>query len=306
MKKFRQFTKERKFKLSAHALKHGVATHFSHGEDSRLSDHEMKHGVATHFSHSENRKKKKTLNENYGGLYTKYDAIKKHADEHKPNSHLAVPDNKLNPYLPEGIYREAAKVSQRVAADHPYEDVPHKKEVKKYTENSGPLNRCLYESHVRGDSEPSVPLNHNLGHLDAAVGHHKLKHDLIVYSGVTPRVPNDAAMHPDRKVYHPGFISTSLNPRIAVDFAKPDNDGNHHIVKLHLKAGQPALPVLRHSEHVNETEVIVPRGHTLKLHDKPEIHECDGQMPGGDWSKKEKLYIWAAHIHHDEDGKEKE
>lgn len=276
MKKFRQFTKDKKKKLTAHELKHGVATHFEHGENRKKSLKEEK----VHPS--------------------KYHLADDYGSQDKSNHELDPVGSIVDygGYGPvQGHIKRVSSIAKAVADNHPYEPIYHKDAVNDYTGGSADTNMALYKHHTEGLTLPDHFQQH-LNKLDSAVGYHKLKHDLTVYSGVTGRVPKDAATHPERKVYHPGYVSTSLSSRTAIQFAKPDSEGNQHVLRIHLKKGHSALPILHHSRFKNENEVIVPRGHTFKISDNPEIHHFKAEDTGD----QKKLHIWDAHIH---DGDEK-
>ena len=122
-------------------------------------------------------------------------------------------------------------------------------------------------------------------HLDSAVKSHKLDHDLHVYHGTHSFNPGElASQHPDRLIKSAAYMSTSVHKATAHDFAL----GREHIIHIHLKKGEHALPIGRNSVLPEEHETLLPRGTTLKIHHEP-THLSSGAT------------VWHAHIHHGED-----
>ena len=118
----------------------------------------------------------------------------------------------------------------------------------------------------------------------------KLKHDLHVYHGTSAFNPDqEASKHPDRKIKMPMFLSTSINPKIAHNFAASGDghkDGTkRHILHIHLKKGQQGgVYIVRKSKFSNnEYEQLLPRDTTLKVHTLPTVLS-DG------------THIWHAHL----------
>ena len=113
-----------------------------------------------------------------------------------------------------------------------------------------------------------------------------------VHSGIKFHPDVEASKHPDRHIHLPAYTSTSLRPLKARTFASLQGGGgiDRHVLSIHVKKGQNALPILHNSSHLYEDEVLLPRDTTLKVAAKP--HKIDGENGGI------KTHYWKAHIVH--------
>lgn len=140
---------------------------------------------------------------------------------------------------------------------------------KKYKEE----NAQIHDEHVKS--------------LDASFHHPNavLKHDLHVFHGTNRFNPGEEARKGSGRITLPTYTSTSIDPRIAADFAGTSDDS--HIIHIHLKKGQRAHYLGSHSHYDNEKEVLLPRNSTIQIHPTPTVtHNGDGT----------KTHIWHGHL----------
>lgn len=107
--------------------------------------------------------------------------------------------------------------------------------------------------------------------IDKVISDHgTLNHDLHVYHGANFDPGDLAKKHPDGHIKSPCYLSTSHRKKTAQYFAAQGHgQGGYHILHIHLKKGQKALPILKHSEVASEHEHLLPRNTVLKVHPKP-------------------------------------
>jgi hypothetical protein len=104
-----------------------------------------------------------------------------------------------------------------------------------------------------------------------------------VYTGMYARIdPESSSVMKDSEgnlIYHnPGFTSTSLSHEIADGFAKtkPSPGYNHavrDIMKINIPGGYPHGSYIgRKSQHSDEYEYLLDKGHTFKLNPNPKVY----------------------------------
>lgn len=123
--------------------------------------------------------------------------------------------------------------------------------------------------------------------LDASFHHPHavLQHDLHVFHGTNKFNPGEEAKKGSGRITLPTYTSTSIDPKIASDFAGENEDS--HIIHLHLKKGQRAHYLGTHSSFENEKEVMLPRNSTIQIHPTPTVtHNGNGT----------KTHIWHGHV----------
>lgn len=163
-------------------------------------------------------------------------------------------------------------------------DRPH---LRKYAEDSSFLNQELFKAHRYGRTVDQHVADHDTKALDAAVGRNKLKKDLHVYSGVGFHPGHMRARHPEGHVHLAAYTSTSIDKHTAMDFAGDDEDGNKHIMHIHLKKGQKGKYMAPHGDDTDhEHEYLLPRHTTVQIHPEPTVHRSGGQ----------EYHIWHAHV----------
>ena len=167
----------------------------------------------------------------------------------------------------------------------------HLKHITKYTgdpDNDGAaVSSQLNKSLIKNKGEPSKAHKKTTEGLSHAIENNKLNHEVHVYSGTS----FDPREHIDKKgkLKSHAFISATHDKEIAAGYAQKaaQNRGSNssgHIMKIHLKPGDPATHVGRHSYYNGEHETVINRNTTLK-HEKTTSH----------WSPGEERYY---HIHH--------
>lgn len=176
----------------------------------------------------------------------------------------------------------------------------HDSAIEMYTTTSRHVNRTLLKHYEAGYDDPPKINEHNIQNLDKAIGHHKLEHELHVYSGVGFHPGEKCQMCPKGTIHLPAYTSTSICKKTATTFShaiegttdKYKHEPVNHVLHIHLKKGQRGLYVGKNSAYdQNEHEYILPRHTTLKVHPKPSVVP-EGGHNGNDY----KTYIWHAHV----------
>lgn len=188
---------------------------------------------------------------------------------------------------------------------HDHYDVksnPDWEHIRKYTAQSEPYNTYLFRHHAE-HNDPYHPLSQHkdmIEGMDRALSRHQLHIPLKVISGLKKNP--GLQMGENKRLYHPGFLSTSINPRIANNFSvklkKNSNDpGNyntpgedHHLV-IHLQPGQHGAYVGKHSEFDSEKELIMPRRSIFQIQDH-EVHPIQNLYTG----EPNHLHYWHATV----------
>jgi hypothetical protein len=256
MKSFIEYLFEGRKKRKAKRYKGGAAISYQ-GSGSRSGKaKKYKGGAAISYqgsgsrSHRLNEDEKPKLNYDYGN-WSQWVA-------QRHNDHIA-PDY-------QGVHNA-------LHARYPYEAAPNHPHVYSFTMGSKDLNEELLAHYNNGTTPPNYIAGHHLPSLDQSMGHHKLKHKLDVYSGVTFH-PGKLASANEDHIHFPNYLSTTLSKHTAASFTEPlKHDGvtARHILHLHLKKGQQGLYVGKHSSHDQEYEYILHRNQTFKINPKPEI-----------------------------------
>ena len=189
------------------------------------------------------------------------------------------------------------KLHNSLSSHYKYND-SHIETIKKYTgggtnrhepNGSEILNKELHEKRGKlGNSS----LNEFKTHVDKLVKHHKTPHDMHVYTGVAEhheitKMAKDG--NDNIKLHHHGFTSTSINKKVAEQFAHQNL--SRHIIKIHVPKGHHGAYVSHHSKNGYEKEFILPRGTRLHVHPKPTIINND---PYG--AKSGEFHVWHAKI----------
>jgi hypothetical protein len=135
--------------------------------------------------------------------------------------------------------------------------------VKNYTKGSEQLNSHLFKT----EGNPKESFHEKIGHIDKYLASKPSPADFHTYSGL------HKAPKPGLHIHH-GYMSTSLDPGTAEQFAKgPDT----HILKLNIKKDTNHGAYLEpHTKNKDEREFLVGRGKHIQIHPEPEKHEYYG------------------------------
>lgn len=164
---------------------------------------------------------------------------------------------------------------------------PEYDSVKAYTNGSFMVNDFLHQT-ASGKKIDEPRTLDNIKNIDSALDKHPTNVATSVFTGLrhspTKSFPVIGTENPESTIVHlPAYTSTSTSYGAARNFARPvehENDknfgiapGKHmHILKLHLPKGTPAMSVMGHTHFQNEKEILVGRGHNVKINTKPEIN----------------------------------
>ena len=186
------------------------------------------------------------------------------------------------------------------------------KHITQYTSDSAPLNRFHFFDHVGKISDDTSQILGNsvddLKELSTKISNHikatpAPTHlpDFHVYTGLFgTNNPRTQATHTDESgklLFHvPAFTSTSLNFLTAHDFAKMKNDGSltrgfGDVLRIKLPGGyHHGVYAKPHSEHTDEDEYLLDKGHTFKINPEPTYHAYNKKI----------VRVWDAEVHHRE------
>jgi hypothetical protein len=179
------------------------------------------------------------------------------------------------------------------------------------------INAELHENHRGFEKRKIQPYfdSENLGRvsaLDRAFSHkeYHVGRDHTVFTGLPESPETIIALEKKRigsnpthvHAHLPAFTSTSTDPFTARDFgaAVHERSGSPgiHMLRIHVPAGHPSIPVSSVSHHGHEKEVLLHRGTRLKISTTPITHErppLEGSIFG-----KVVTHIWDAEVvgHH--------
>ena len=138
----------------------------------------------------------------------------------------------------------------------------HKPAIKQYTFMSSGLNQHLIQSHLKNKKPINDFQGHDIKSLDESFI--PSKHKIHLYSGGRDiRESEPVSKTPDGyNVYHnPGFISSSIDPKVAQFFAnKAAKKGeDKHILHIQTQPDDPIRPVGKYSDIESEKEFLIPR-----------------------------------------------
>ena len=181
-------------------------------------------------------------------------------------------------------------------------------EVTRYTEDSAPINRYLHLIHngklsgmrsvfgVHVDDIDKISEGISNHFREAAPPSHIP--DFHVYTGLYKESnPNTGATHVDEHgnlIFHnPSFTSTTLGNVVAEDFAKKKTDPHYKsevadVFKIKIPGGYPHGAFVRPiSDHADEDEYLLDKGHTFKVKPNPTHYVSDGKV----------IRLWDAELH---------
>lgn len=130
----------------------------------------------------------------------------------------------------------------------------HKDAIAAYTVFNSRVNHGLLNKTLKPQEQPIVD------RLDEAMKLKTTPRPLVVYSGTN----SDHAhiLRNNEEVLHPGFISTSIDPKKAMAFATGKSGD---VLKIHLPSGHAGLYTGEMSSIPSEREFILPRNMKLRI-----------------------------------------
>jgi len=165
--------------------------------------------------------------------------------------------------------------------------------AKEYTSSSADLNSNLIAAHKsKHDKYPhkiDSYYHQSIHHLDSAtkrpIGHH-----IHLYSGLGF---NPAHMkNKNGHVHLPAYTSMTHDKfkahGFSIDKSYKHENGDRHILHLHMKKNDKGLHVSHFSHYHDEHETILPRNTKIKIHKKPTVYHEYGR----------KVHVWHAHVIH--------
>lgn len=181
---------------------------------------------------------------------------------------------------------------------------------RRYADDSKDINSSLLNYH-NGHSWRETH-NDYLSHLDRGMNKTKTTEPMTVYSGIkwspSKHLKNLSADEKHVDIHLPAFTSTSSSLKQAVGFAEhqtphkddekndvikeesPDSLNKYtvrHVLRIHLPKGTHAMTMLRHTFAPIEREVLLHRGHEIRLNRKPQRHFDLNGNP---------VNVWDAHV----------
>jgi len=117
--------------------------------------------------------------------------------------------------------------------------------------------------------------------MDTALNKARTDRPMTVYTGIRSKPKTDSNGH----AHLPGYTSASLDKSIAHEFAENKADENNskesHVLRIDLPKGSKAASLdhikpdknsaYAHDEYDREHEILMHRGHTIKIHPTPEV-----------------------------------
>lgn len=178
--------------------------------------------------------------------------------------------------------------------------------IGEYTEDSAKFNRYLHLLHNGKISGQGKILGMPYNEIHSAVSdisnvinnapHESHNNDFKVYSGLhaefNPERDAKATDENGNYIFHnPAFTSTSLRKIKALDFAREKTDEDyphkiHDVMSFTIPGGYPhGMFVKPFSEHDDEEEYLLDKGHTFIMNPHPKHYVYDGKIYR-EWSAK--------------------
>ena len=146
-------------------------------------------------------------------------------------------------------------------------DLPHKKALDAYTNNSRTINDYHWKK-AKGSRVPNENIDEKSRDLDSIIHSHKTPKKMVVYSGTKhdPREIKDE----NNIVHHPSYLSASLDKDVAKQFGDrlATRKGEmlyKHVLKIHVPEGHPGAYIAHSGLALkSEMEFMLPRGTNMK------------------------------------------
>ena len=162
-----------------------------------------------------------------------------------------------------------------------------------YSGESRPLNHFLHQ-HYRNKLPKNKDFNStkHIEALDRLIANHRLKHQLVVYTGVKES-PADAWLKYKADVtkpirlHLPAYTSTTTNIKRAYEFSEhevvlrkrhqprnadaPSEEFGVQVLMMTIPPGNPAASLKKISQWPHENEIILPRGLDIEIDPRPTV-----------------------------------
>lgn len=184
------------------------------------------------------------------------------------------------------IFKTSDKMKEHEKEQEPLSD-DEKRAIEKYTDTSKGINQKLYHIHNGGGGMNSDdPDMKHVSNLDNIMGKRKSLGG-IVYTGLGTKFHRNIGNMLKRGITHnPSYTSVSNDIEVAKGFSQRDNEGNHHVLEIHLPKDHPGVFVPPYSFWgESEHETVLPRGMSFKIHPKPKLYNKQGII----------YHVWKAH-----------
>lgn len=196
-------------------------------------------------------------------------------------------------YTPQ-VQKLHKRLSDKYTFNHDEKDVLEEYRGKSFELNAHLLGHHMFGEptehvltfHHAGDSRKNTLYNYDLRAMDGALNR-RTGESFKVFSGLGFNPTKQLDKH--GRIHFPAYTSTSLAKDTAASFMYPDEDGNRHMLRVHINPHDHGA-YIGHVQGADEKEFLLPRGTTLKIHNQhnPEIDE-------------EGTRIWHATVEHDID-----
>ena len=231
-----------------------------------------------------------------------------HVYEMHPTEGLNYVASKFSPhnYSTNVATDEQHELADKLHAQYQYFKSPA---ITQYTEESAAVNRYHHlvhndrlgnDTNVIGMNVKDIPdLSNKISEHFRTVTPPTHIPDFHVYTGLykesNPRTQSTHADEDGNWIFHnPSFTSTSTSESIAHDFAKTKTDHSYghavaDVFKIRIPGGYPHGAFIRpQSDHEDENEYLLDKGHTFKVNPSPTHIVSDGKV----------VRIWDATLHH--------
>lgn len=148
--------------------------------------------------------------------------------------------------------------------------------LKRYSDESYSLNSYHWAKQKQGKNFSVKKRENDSEILDAIVDHYKTPQAMTLWSGIkkAPKEIKEGGIY-----HHPAYLSTSIKPKVAFQFADGHKHGNNnsiydpktgkstyhtHVLKINIPQGHAGAYIGENSLEASEHEFLLPRG--MKLH----------------------------------------
>lgn len=195
-----------------------------------------------------------------------------------------------------GRITAAEQITDHGTSEESLNNIHDKNKLKKtdslsrYARKSIDINNALHTKNV------TAQFKHYTDRLDKSLNNASLHSDTHVFTGLRESPVKHFTSAGTAKVHLPAYTSTTTRYGTAEDFAKrtkltpeqklkhtalnsdaptlnknDEEDGQKHVLKIHLPAGTKAGSIIHFAQHREEHEILLHRGHNIEIHPHPTI-----------------------------------